>query len=92
MRFSVPAPESHHGVAALMSSRSYICFGNGYSVVKVQSPSLVKPWEALFMGYTRIFLKASTILGQRVPVWGEISGKIHDIFSVWIDPSIYSEF
>ena len=35
--FYIPALESHHGVAALISSRSHIRFGNGYSVVKVQS-------------------------------------------------------
>ena len=33
-RFSIPHPESHHGVATLISSRSHICLGNGYSIVK----------------------------------------------------------
>ena len=36
---AVPAPESHPGVASLLSSQSHISFSGGYSVVKVHQGS-----------------------------------------------------
>lgn len=56
--FSIPAPDSHHGVAMLAllrSSHSHICLGNGYSVVEVHGGSLEAPLTFPLPNFFRIF-------------------------------------